>query len=86
MTQPGTYAQCGRSCDPDYRLCDECREAEDDALQNHRAQCGRSAPPDDRLCDRLGPWQRFLVEYVPRGRSTSVSASNYRYGSVVGVR
>ena len=51
MTNPGTCAQCGRGYDPDYQLCDECQEAEDDALQNHCAQCGRSAPPDDRLCD-----------------------------------
>jgi predicted nucleic acid-binding Zn ribbon protein len=51
MTQPGTCAQCGCSCDPDYRLCDECGEIEDDASQNHCAQCGCSIPPDDRLCD-----------------------------------
>jgi predicted nucleic acid-binding Zn ribbon protein len=51
MSNQDTCAQCGRSCDPDYRLCDECREIEDDALQNHCAQCGCSVPPDDRLCD-----------------------------------
>ena len=32
MTNPGTCAQCGRGYDPDYQLCDECQEAEDDAL------------------------------------------------------
>ena len=51
MAQLGTCAQCGCGCDPDYRLCDECQEIEDEANTTRCAQCRCSIPPDDRLCD-----------------------------------
>ena len=51
MAYSGACAQCGRSCDPDYRLCDECQEIEDEANTTRCEQCRCSIPPDDRLCD-----------------------------------
>ena len=33
---PGTCAQCGRGCDPDYQLCDECQAIADETDEASR--------------------------------------------------
>jgi hypothetical protein len=46
----GVCAQCRCNCDPNGRLCDECQEIEDDALQD-RCSCGAPVSPDAYVCD-----------------------------------
>jgi hypothetical protein len=53
-------AGCRRPWDPSERLCDDCREAERDALgeDGRCAGCGCSCDPSASLCDDCADAQR----------------------------